>query len=85
LAQKSPTKSYILSRVLNERIYRSFYDFINYYRIEEAKRILKNREKAHLKISFVGEEVGFNTTAVFYKVFREYTGMTPKQYKKQAG
>jgi ligand-binding sensor domain-containing protein/AraC-like DNA-binding protein len=83
LAQKIPTKPYILSQVLNERLNRGFYDFINYYRIEEAKRILKSREKAHLKITVVGEEVGFNTTAVFYKVFKEYTGMTPHQYKKQ--
>jgi AraC-like DNA-binding protein len=84
LAQRIPTKPYILSQVLNERLNRNFYDFINYYRIEEAKRILKSREKAHLKINVVGEDVGFNTAAVFYKVFKEYTGMTPKQYKKQA-
>jgi ligand-binding sensor domain-containing protein/AraC-like DNA-binding protein len=84
LAQKIPTKPYILSQVLNERLNRSFYDFINYYRIEEAKKILKSQRKAHLKITVVGEEVGFNTTTVFYKVFKEYTGMTPRQYKKQA-
>lgn len=85
LAQKIPTKPYILSQVLNERLNRGFYDFINYYRIEEAKRILKSKKKTYLKISVIGEEVGFNTTTVFYKVFKEYTGMTPRRYKKQAG
>jgi ligand-binding sensor domain-containing protein/AraC-like DNA-binding protein len=84
LAEKIPTKPYILSQVLNERMNRSFYDFINYYRLEEAKKILKSPEKNHLKITVVGEDVGFNSTAAFYKAFKEYTGMTPNQYKKQA-
>jgi AraC-like DNA-binding protein/streptogramin lyase len=84
LARKIPTKPYIVSQVLNERLNRSFYDFINYYRIEEAKKILKSREGAQLKIAFVGDDVGFNSTAAFYKAFKEYTGMTPHQYKKQA-
>jgi AraC-like DNA-binding protein/streptogramin lyase len=84
LARKIPTKPYIVSQVLNERLNRGFYDFINYYRIEEAKKILKSREGAQLKIAFVGDDVGFNSTAAFYKAFKEYTGMTPHQYKKQA-
>jgi AraC-like DNA-binding protein len=83
LAEKIPTKPYILSQVLNERLNRGFYDFINYYRIEEAKKILKSPGKAHLKISVVGEDVGFNSTAAFYKAFKEYTGMTPNQYREE--
>ncbi|MGD2086904.1 MAG: two-component regulator propeller domain-containing protein [Candidatus Aminicenantes bacterium] len=84
LADKIPTKPYILSRVLNERMNRGFYDFINYYRLEEAKKILESPKKNHLKITVVGEDVGFNSTAAFYKAFKEYTGMTPNQYKKQS-
>jgi ligand-binding sensor domain-containing protein/AraC-like DNA-binding protein len=83
LAEKIPTKPYILSQVLNERLNRGFYDFINYYRIEEAKKILKSPGKAHLKIAVVGEDVGFNSTAAFYKAFKEYTGMTPHQYREE--
>lgn len=83
LAKKIGTKPYKLSQVLNERLNRGFYDFINYYRIEEAKRILKTPGADTLKMSVVAGEVGFNTTAAFYKIFKKHIGMTPSQYKNE--
>jgi ligand-binding sensor domain-containing protein/AraC-like DNA-binding protein len=83
LAKKIGTKPYKLSQILNERMNRGFYDFINYYRIEEAKRILKSPGSEMLKMPVVAGEVGFNTTAAFYKIFKKHTGMTPNQFKEE--
>jgi len=72
-----------LSQVINEYLHQNFMDFINSYRIKEAKRLLKNRlnEKgAILEILF---EVGFNSKAAFNKAFKKKTGLTPSEYMKR--
>lgn len=84
LARKLSITPHLLSRILNEKLGRNFHDFINYYRIEEVKRILENSGVSEQTISSAAYEVGFNTLAAFYKVFKKYTGQTPAEYKKAA-
>ncbi|HMV44296.1 MAG TPA: helix-turn-helix domain-containing protein [Leptospiraceae bacterium] len=70
-----------LSRVLNEIYNKNFYQFINSYRILEAKELIVNfPEKTILDIAF---DVGFKSKSAFYKYFTEQTGMTPQEYRKQ--
>jgi YesN/AraC family two-component response regulator len=76
---------HLLSQLLNEKMDRNFADFINQYRIEEAKNILETPRGARRKISTVAIEVGFNTMAAFYNAFKKHTGTTPTHYKKEAG
>jgi ligand-binding sensor domain-containing protein/AraC-like DNA-binding protein len=83
LAEKLSISSHVLSQVLNEKLNRNFPDFINWYRIEEAKRILTSPRGAQKKIANVAFDVGFNTIVAFYNAFKKYTGMTPAQYKKE--
>lgn len=85
LAEKMSIAPHLLSQLLNEKIDRNFADYINQYRIEEAKNILKTPRGASLKISAVAIEVGFNTMAAFYNAFKKHTNMTPTQYKKEVG
>lgn len=84
LAEKLKIPYYQLSEILNKRLHRKFNDFINYYRIEEAKRILESPAAHDKTIVSVAMEVGFKSTTSFYQVFKKYTGMTPSQYKKEA-
>ncbi|MCP5049084.1 MAG: helix-turn-helix domain-containing protein [bacterium] len=83
LAEKLSIHPHQLSQILNETLDRNFFDFINYHRIEEAKRILASPGKSQYKITSLSYDVGFNTPTVFYKAFKKYTGMTPRQYKKE--
>jgi AraC-like DNA-binding protein len=85
LAEKMSIAPHLLSQLLNEKMDRNFADYINQYRIEEAKKILQNPRGARRKISTVAIEVGFNTMAAFYTAFKKYTNMTPSRYKKEAG
>jgi AraC-like DNA-binding protein len=62
---------------------RNFSDFINYYRVEEAKKLLQDPRGAQKKIIVLAFDVGFNTKVAFYNVFKKFTGMTPAQYRVQ--
>ncbi|MCK4761751.1 MAG: helix-turn-helix domain-containing protein [Candidatus Aminicenantes bacterium] len=85
LAGKLSIPPHLLSQLLNERLRQNYFDFINSYRIEEVKMILKSPKGERQKIDAVAFEVGFNTMAAFYKAFKKYTGKTPTEYKEEAG
>lgn len=82
LAEKMAVAPHQLSQLLNEKLDRNFAEYINGYRIEEVKRILKTPAGARRKISTIAGDVGFNTMAAFYKAFKKHTGMTPTEYKE---
>ncbi len=68
-----------LSRIFNEGFGCSFSQFIQRYRIEEAKKRLRaNRENAIKDIAF---QCGFASTTTFHTAFQKETGMTPSQYR----
>ncbi|REC73960.1 AraC family transcriptional regulator [Chryseobacterium rhizosphaerae] len=80
LAKELNIRPQLLSQFINDNLNKSFAQFINEYRIEEAKRLLK--ESAQLKIDAVGFESGFNSSSTFYSSFKKITGMTPSNYQK---
>ena len=73
----------ILSRIINEKRSQNFFDFINSYRIEEAKMILSNPAKRKMTILETLYGVGFNSKSVFNTTFKKYTGITPTEYRKK--
>jgi ligand-binding sensor domain-containing protein/AraC-like DNA-binding protein len=83
LAEKLSIQRYQLSQILNDHLKRHFNDFINYYRIEEAKAIMAGpagRDKSNKQIAI---EVGFNTDTAFYSAFKKFTGKTPRHYRQE--
>lgn len=54
-------------------------DYINYYRIMQAKKMLRDPNN---KIYWVMEQVGFMNERYFSEVFKKITSMTPTQYKQ---
>ena len=71
-----------LSRLINERFEKNFFDFVNCYRVEEFKRLIDQPENNHLTILAIAYEAGFNSKTTFNTAFKKFTGMTPAQYKK---
>jgi AraC-like DNA-binding protein len=71
-----------LSQVINAELNKSFFDFINEYRIEEAKRRLLDAKYEHYSILAIALDVGFNNKASFNRVFKKQTGMTPSDFVK---
>ena len=77
-AQISPRQ---ISSVLNQFAGINFNTFINQFRVEEAQRLLRDESYSHLSILGIGFEVGFNSKATFYSVFKKQTGMTPAKWQ----
>ena len=82
LAEISGIPSYHLSRILNETIGRKFFDFVNQYRIEEAKQRLTDPASSHLSILAIGLDVGFNSKSAFNAAFKKIAGTTPSDFRK---
>lgn len=69
------------SQIINEHFNLSFFDFINQYRIEEAKKLLSgNSRRERNTIEQIAYDVGFNNRASFYKAFKKFTGEVPTKY-----
>jgi AraC-like DNA-binding protein len=70
------------SMVINIEKNLNFFNFINSYRIAEAKRLLDNpsTDENVLTIAF---SAGFQSKAVFNRVFKEQTGLTPTAYRSR--
>ncbi len=81
LADKIEVPSYQLSQAINEGMDMNFYDLVNSYRVEEAKRLLLDEKNKNLTILSVGFEAGFNSTTTFNTVFKKFTGLTPAEFK----
>ena len=56
----------------------SFKEYLNMVRIEESKRLLANTDFSIIDIAVA---VGFEDQSYFSKVFKKYTGLTPKQFR----
>lgn len=80
LAKELNIRPQLLSQFINDNLNKSFTQFINEYRIDEAKRLLK--ESNQFKIDAVGFESGFNSSSTFYSSFKKITGTTPSNYQK---
>jgi AraC-like DNA-binding protein len=72
-----------LSLLINHHVGKHFFDFINEYRIDEAKKILANPDEKHQTILEVLYQVGFNSKSSFYTAFKKITGKTPTVYRKE--
>lgn len=71
-----------LSIIINQDIGKHFFDFINEYRITDAKSILENPENAKMTVLEILYQVGFNSKSSFYTAFKKETGQTPLNYRK---
>ncbi|MBP1991067.1 helix-turn-helix domain-containing protein [Paenibacillus eucommiae] len=72
------SKQYIC-QLVKQQYNITFIDYLNQYRIDQAKLIL---ERGPMKISEVYAKVGFNSYSYFSKVFKQYTGLVPSEYRE---
>ncbi len=81
LANESGIPLHKLSQLLNDNLGKSFNQFINEYRIEEAKKLIGIHDE--LSLEGIGYEAGFKSKSSFYSLFKKFTDVTPASYKKQ--
>ncbi len=72
-----------LSKVINQEAACNFNTFINKYRVEEAKKIMKeNNRLGGLTLDVVGQEVGFKSRSSLYAAFKKFETNTPAYFMK---
>ena len=81
LRQVLPLNRTYLSRFIHAEYDCTYYQFVTNYRIEEAKRLM--REKPDLHIREIAEQCGFSSPTVFGRVFARETGQTPTEWLAQ--
>ncbi len=69
-----------LTEVLNIELGKNFFQFVNAYRIEAVKAMLKDPFNLY-SIEAVGYECGFSNKSSFFRIFKETVGVTPLEYK----
>lgn len=82
LAAKLNVSKHHLTQILNINLGRNFFTFINEYRIEAVKKRLVDPNYDHLTILGIAYDCGFNSKSSFNGLFKQYTGVTPSEYRK---
>lgn len=72
-----------LSSLINGHYQKNFYDFVNLYRVEEAKRWLQGTSAQSMTIQRVFETSGFNSKSTFNTFFKKVTGQTPSEFRNE--
>lgn len=78
VAEKLNTTRHNASQLINEHFEMSFHEFVNTFRIKEAKELLEKQNE--LNIIDIAYEVGYNNKVSFNKAFKKDTDLTPSQY-----
>lgn len=82
ISKKLNISSNYLSQLVNKLSGSNFSDYVNSFRIEDAKSKLKDPKFTHYTIISIGLESGFNSKSTFYTAFKKHTGVSPKQYRQ---
>jgi AraC-like DNA-binding protein len=76
-----PLNRTYLSQFIHNEYNCTFYQFVNRYRIEEAKRL--KMEHPELKVQDVSARCGFSSPTVFSRTFTEMVGVSPREWSSQ--
>jgi AraC-like DNA-binding protein len=73
-----------LSQLINGEFAQTFYEFLNGYRIADAKELLGGPSKSRDSIAQIAARVGFRSNSAFYVAFRRSCQQTPSEFRRQA-
>ena len=71
----------IISQIINETYNTNFRNHVNTLRLEHSLKLFMSDENQGMRISEVMYDSGFSSKTVFNTMFKEKTGMTPKEFK----
>ena len=83
LSKKLAIPRHHLSELINQEMGSSFYDLVNEHRIKHAIQLMKAGKDANITLEALGYDCGFNTKSAFYHHFKQFTGKTPGQFRKE--
>jgi AraC-like DNA-binding protein len=83
LAKQLNTNETYISQAVNQYSSKNFNAFINQFRIEEAQKLMI-QSKGDIILDHLIEDCGFNSKSTFYRLFKQQTGLTPRQFMYNA-
>jgi AraC-like DNA-binding protein len=83
LAAHIGVPSKVLSAVLNQRLQKSFTEYLNELRVGAFKKKIQESGLEHLTIAGIAFECGFNSQPSFQRVFKQVTGMSPSEFRRK--
>ena len=83
VAEQLEISSGYLSQIIKKNTSNSFSEFINSYRINDVKEMIKNPIFNKYSLLSIGLECGFNSKTSFHTNFKKETGLTPNEFKNQ--
>ncbi|TAA45837.1 helix-turn-helix domain-containing protein [Corallincola spongiicola] len=85
LADMMQWSTHQTSQVINAGFDENFHQFINRFRVEQAKSLLIQPESSALTVLDIAYQSGFNSKSSFNSFFKKLTGMTPSQFRLEQG
>ncbi|MEZ4824778.1 MAG: AraC family transcriptional regulator [Bacteroidia bacterium] len=70
----------VVSQAINMGFGKNFSQFVNHYRIAAFKRKATDPLYRHLSLLAIAMDSGFNSKATFNRVFRQATGLSPRDF-----
>jgi AraC-like DNA-binding protein len=83
LASRLNLPEKVVSSLLNQYLHKNFNDFVNEYRVEEAKIKLADPDLVRFTIASIAYDCGFNSLATFQRCFKQFTNITPSKYQSK--
>ncbi|MBP7176278.1 MAG: helix-turn-helix transcriptional regulator [Thermoclostridium sp.] len=82
LAKRLDISRNTLSQYLNICLKTNYNDYINRLRVEEMKLLLLDSNKSYLTIQALAQEAGFQSKTTYNRLFKQFTGVTPSEFKR---
>ncbi|MGD9884065.1 MAG: helix-turn-helix domain-containing protein [Reyranella sp.] len=86
LAAKLGLPEHRLRRVINRGLgFRNFNEYLNSHRLADARQALADPTQRDVPILTIALDAGFQSLSPFNRAFKADTGMTPTEFRRQAG
>ncbi len=83
MAERLSVSHRALSQSINQQTGKNFSEYVNSFRVEEARRLLTDPEMAGEKITAIAFDSGFSNITSFNQAFKANTRLTPTQFRRQ--
>jgi AraC-like DNA-binding protein len=84
LSQMTGIPRHHITQILNEKHKKSFFTFINEYRVKEVVERFNDNKFNHYTILAIAYDAGFNSKTTFNAIFKNQTGLTPSEFREKS-
>jgi ligand-binding sensor domain-containing protein/AraC-like DNA-binding protein len=82
LAEHIGVNSAVLSYVFSQRLNTNFSTYVNTYRVNAFKRLMRDDTEKRFTLSAMASQCGFASRTSFFRIFKQITGISPNEYLK---